>query len=46
VRRKEREITDRAAMEAIIQETEVCRMGLCDGGRRQSRKSRKRRLSG
>jgi len=32
MRRKEREITDRAAMEAIIQETEVCRMGLCDGG--------------
>lgn len=33
MRRKEREITDRAAMEAIIQETEVCRMGLCDGGK-------------
>jgi len=27
MRRKEREITDRAVMEAIIQETEVCRMG-------------------
>ncbi len=33
MRRKEREITDRAAMEAIIQETEVCRMGLCDVGK-------------
>lgn len=32
MRRKEREITDRAVMEEIIQGTEVCRMGLCDGG--------------
>ena len=33
MRRKEREVTDRAAMEAIIQETKVCRTGLCDGGK-------------
>ena len=32
MRRNESEITDRAAIEAITQETKVCRMGLCDRG--------------
>jgi hypothetical protein len=32
VRRKEKEIVDRAELEAVISEARVCRMGLCDGG--------------
>ncbi len=32
MRRKEREITDRAALDAIIQSAQVCRLGLCDEG--------------
>jgi uncharacterized protein len=31
VRRKEKEITERAELEAVIHEARVCRMGLCDG---------------
>ena len=31
MRRKDREITDRKAMEAIISGAEVCRIALCDG---------------
>jgi uncharacterized protein len=31
VRRKEREITDQAEIEAIVREASVCRMGMCDG---------------
>ncbi|ABS54565.1 pyridoxamine 5'-phosphate oxidase-related, FMN-binding [Methanoregula boonei 6A8] len=32
MRRKDREITDRGAMEAILTSAEVCRIGLADGG--------------
>jgi hypothetical protein len=31
MRKKDREITDRKAMEAIISGAEVCRIALCDG---------------
>lgn len=31
MRRKDREITDRAEMEAILAEAQVCRLGLADG---------------
>jgi nitroimidazol reductase NimA-like FMN-containing flavoprotein (pyridoxamine 5'-phosphate oxidase superfamily) len=31
VRRKEKEITDRNEIEAVIHEARVCRMGMCDG---------------
>jgi hypothetical protein len=31
VRRKEKEIGDRAGIEAVIHEAKVCRMGMCDG---------------
>jgi nitroimidazol reductase NimA-like FMN-containing flavoprotein (pyridoxamine 5'-phosphate oxidase superfamily) len=30
--RREKEITDRAEMEAILQDAAVCRIGMCDGG--------------
>ncbi len=30
MRRKEKEIKDRAGMEAVIRESRVCRLGLCD----------------
>ena len=33
MRRKEREIKDRAGIESIILDSQVCRMGLCDDGR-------------
>ena len=32
MRRKDREITDRAEMEAILAEAQVCRLALADGG--------------
>ena len=32
MRRKEKEIVDRAELETVIREATVCRMGLCDGG--------------
>ena len=32
MRRKDREITDRKAMEAILESAEVCRIGLADSG--------------
>jgi hypothetical protein len=32
VRRKEKEMLDRAELEAVISEARVCRLGLCDGG--------------
>ena len=32
MRRKDREITDRAEIEAILNEARVCRIGLADGG--------------
>jgi nitroimidazol reductase NimA-like FMN-containing flavoprotein (pyridoxamine 5'-phosphate oxidase superfamily) len=32
MRRKDREITDRAEIEAILREATVCRIGLADGG--------------
>ena len=32
MRRKDREITDRAEIEAILNEAMVCRIGLADGG--------------
>ncbi len=32
MRRKEKEIVDRAELENVIREASVCRMGLCDGG--------------
>jgi nitroimidazol reductase NimA-like FMN-containing flavoprotein (pyridoxamine 5'-phosphate oxidase superfamily) len=32
MRRKDREITDRAEMEAILSEAQVCRLALADGG--------------
>lgn len=32
VRRKEKEMVDRAELETVISEARVCRMGLCDGG--------------
>jgi nitroimidazol reductase NimA-like FMN-containing flavoprotein (pyridoxamine 5'-phosphate oxidase superfamily) len=31
VRRKEKEISDRTEIEAVIHEASVCRMGMCDG---------------
>jgi len=31
VRRKEKEITNRTEIEAVINEARVCRMGMCDG---------------
>lgn len=31
MRRKEKEIGDRAGIEAVIHEAKVCRMGMCDG---------------
>jgi len=31
MRRKEKEITDRAEMEAVIAEAQVCRLAMCDG---------------
>ena len=31
MRRKEKEISDRAEIEAVINEARVCRMGMCDG---------------
>ncbi len=33
MRRKEREIKDRAEIESVILDSQVCRMGLCDDGR-------------
>ncbi|MBW2618458.1 MAG: pyridoxamine 5'-phosphate oxidase family protein [Deltaproteobacteria bacterium] len=33
MRLKEREITDRTAIEEIIKRAKVCRLGLCDGGK-------------
>jgi hypothetical protein len=31
MRRKEKEISDRAEIEAVIQDARVCRLGMCDG---------------
>jgi hypothetical protein len=31
MRRKEKEITDRAELEAVIAEAQVCRLAMCDG---------------
>ncbi|MBI5580578.1 MAG: pyridoxamine 5'-phosphate oxidase family protein [Deltaproteobacteria bacterium] len=31
MRRKEKEITDRAEMEAVIAEAKICRLAMCDG---------------
>lgn len=33
VRREEREIKDQAGIESVIQDSQVCRMGLCDDGK-------------
>jgi hypothetical protein len=33
MRRREKEMKDRAEMEALLREAPVCRLGLCDGGR-------------
>ena len=32
MRKSEREVCDRTAIDAIIRKSEVCRLGLCDGG--------------
>ncbi|MDO8943046.1 MAG: pyridoxamine 5'-phosphate oxidase family protein, partial [Desulfobacterales bacterium] len=31
MRRKEKEITDRAEMEAVVAEAQICRLAMCDG---------------